>query len=452
MRNKIQVGYAYVDLTPDYSVPLAGSGASDNRMSEDKAYNLGATVVVFRDIAGELGGLMCCDFVHMDDEPSAFYPRCVSFFEKYGVKEGNVIISSSHCHSAPDIFSYNPVIRERYLPDTFEKLEDAVKRAFESCMNDAGRDIYAGDAIVEHANFVRRGFAADGTFVGVNIRNVDENGVPKKAVRAENEPDKRLRIVKFVGEGVRDIILINWPAHVTLTPGKTLSGDYPAMLRDLVREEMGADLAFSQGASGNVIPSPWTLPDEQYRRNAPEYARVLCDALKGADDFEKLDSCATISSNSADFDVYYGKETDKDISEAIRIFEDFATCRVPLAEANIDARAHGFDSVYECGRIRHLQLFCEGDTLSFPLRALRLGDIAFAGAPYEMFCQNSISIMERSKAKMTFVITHATSSMGYLPAEECYAVGGYEVPGLFKKGSSERLADKLVEMINLQYE
>ena len=59
------------------------------------------------------------------------------------------------------------------------------------------------------------------------------------------------------------------------------------------------------------------------------------------------------------------------------------------------------------------------------LHVIRIGDIAIATNPFELFLDYGIRIQARSKALQTFVVQLACSSGGYLPTAKAVAGGGY---------------------------
>ena len=58
------------------------------------------------------------------------------------------------------------------------------------------------------------------------------------------------------------------------------------------------------------------------------------------------------------------------------------------------------------------------DVVPIEVHVLRLGNIAFATNPYELFLDYGNKIRARSKASQTFLIQLACGSYGYLPTEK----------------------------------
>jgi len=61
------------------------------------------------------------------------------------------------------------------------------------------------------------------------------------------------------------------------------------------------------------------------------------------------------------------------------------------------------------------------------LQAWRIGDLALAAAPGEIFNQIGVEVKEQSPFENTFFVGYANDSIGYVPVPEAYPEGGYEV-------------------------
>ena len=60
------------------------------------------------------------------------------------------------------------------------------------------------------------------------------------------------------------------------------------------------------------------------------------------------------------------------------------------------------------------------------LQALRIGDLAIAAAPCEVFAETGLAIKQGSPHAATFTIELANGYGGYLPPKEQHELGGYE--------------------------
>jgi len=96
-----------------------------------------------------------------------------------------------------------------------------------------------------------------------------------------------------------------------------------------------------------------------------------------------------------------------------------------------------------------------GETASVEVHALRLGDVAMATNPFELFLDYGLRIKARSKAVQTFVVQLAGSRFGevcsYLPTARALAAKGYgaaAADSLFGPEGGKVLVERTVEMVN----
>jgi hypothetical protein len=60
------------------------------------------------------------------------------------------------------------------------------------------------------------------------------------------------------------------------------------------------------------------------------------------------------------------------------------------------------------------------------LQAIRIGDFAVCGIPFETFAEIGLELKHRSPFPRTMVIGLANARHGYLPTPEQHRLGGYE--------------------------
>lgn len=77
------------------------------------------------------------------------------------------------------------------------------------------------------------------------------------------------------------------------------------------------------------------------------------------------------------------------------------------------------------GILRRFEVQEQMDILDTEVHVIRLGDIAIATNPFELFLDYGNQIKARSKAAQTFLIQLANGSEGYLPTEKAEKGGHY---------------------------
>ena len=89
------------------------------------------------------------------------------------------------------------------------------------------------------------------------------------------------------------------------------------------------------------------------------------------------------------------------------------------------------------------------------VHVLKLGNIAFATNPYELFLDYGNQIRARSKASQTFLIQLCCGSMGYLPtkkAEDGSHYSAYVSSGTVGHVGGDMLVRKTLQEINSMFE
>ena len=82
------------------------------------------------------------------------------------------------------------------------------------------------------------------------------------------------------------------------------------------------------------------------------------------------------------------------------------------------------------------------------LDAFRIGEVAFATAPWEMFSDTSAWIKDNSPYKYTMVLSIANGRSGYMATREAFEYVSYEsVSSNFGPGGAETAAEHLVNML-----
>jgi len=77
------------------------------------------------------------------------------------------------------------------------------------------------------------------------------------------------------------------------------------------------------------------------------------------------------------------------------------------------------------GTVRRFRLQERMDVVECEIHIARLGDVAIATNPFELFLDYGNQIKARSKAEQTFLIQLANGTEGYLPTEKAEQGGHY---------------------------
>ena len=435
MKTGLQVGYAKVSITPDYSVGIGGYSNAETRRSEGVAAPIFTTCIAFRD--GEETILLftidkCgisriqCELIRESVCPATGIP-----FEK-------VFIGATHSHNAPD-FTKDEAGR-RYRQEFLDAAVEAAKAALADLTPTRAE---ATTTALQNMNFVRHYITADGTYAGSNFGVISKEN---PAVGHILEPDPTLMLVKFVREGKKDVLLVNWGAH----PDKSrdigfhlLAPSYPGPMRDRLEELTGDHVAYFTAASGNQVASSRV---EEIKKNLiipwVEYGHQLADmafaALPGLKpvEGEGIRTCRKIATVNVDH------SWDPMIEQANEVFDLWKS--VGKEEGDALGKTYGFTSSYQARAIR--SRYNMDKTAELEINAFRVGGIGFTTGTYEMFGESGKAVRDGSPFDFTFLVT---GNSGYIPSEAAFNYRCYEADtGMYAKGTAEQLVDEYIKMLN----
>lgn len=448
MEQVLYAGFGRQNITPDFSVPLAGYGATHKRMSTHILSEIFATCIAFRQ-GGETVLLFSQDLIRCNPKWTAALRTRLE--TKTGIAKHCIHICSTHTHSAPDVLSDLSCITEDYKVLYLEALEAAAAAALEDL---SPATLYGTSTQTEGMNFVRHYLLENGTYAGPNFG--DFKSAPIVDHAAPNDPE--LLMVKLERQKKPGILMVNFQAHPTSTGGgaKTnLSADFVGVTRDNMEAATGMHFAYFTGSAGNQVMGSKIAAErdhmtaEQYRdfggSNYQVYGwRLAQYILKALPGLTKLAS-HSIASATLEFEYALNRE-DLHLLEQAKEMR-----RIWNEEGMAAAKAYGvplgISSVYHAGAIISRQNRAETGTME--LSAVRIGDMAFVTMPFESFAAQGMYVKEHSPFPMTMIFSCANAGWNYIPTKQAYDYGCYEsFTSYFAKGAGEAVSEKLTEMLN----
>ena len=219
-----------------------------------------------------------------------------------------------------------------------------------------------------------------------------------------------------------------------------ISSDYMGKVRELIRKKFGADVGFL----GLISPAGYMCPRDMIRwvnspvtlndPNVSQDNKVIHRADPSMFDIAGADLAAKRVAN----EIFWALD---DVTEYIsetelvhkKLAVDLPVRRVTVAEYE-NAYKEITDFVKQCtgtinyednarmqihsGVVERYNLQQTNDIFTIEVHTLRLGDIAFATNPFELFLNYGNQIRARSRAAQTFLIQLACGYYGYLPTEK----------------------------------
>lgn len=442
--NVYKVGYARIDTTPQESVPMAGYGNTSARLSQGVMDPLYATCIAFSDESGKVALVYTIDLINSGKSCTTEIRPAIS--AATGVPVELIQCSGTHTHAGPDTLNMELESAERYRQ--FQKVQ-MVQAAKEAIADLKPAKLYMTSTRTQNLNFVRRYIMEDGSFAGPNYGNWK-----LRFVAHESEVDNLMQLVKITREGGKDIIICNYGVHQTHTGGMQkllISADVAGEMRKEFEANQDCLFAYFTGACGNVVPSS-NIDEENIvtKFDHVGHGKALAKYALAAQDYQP----AAFGPIRARCDVrqYAINHTTDHLADKGREAQELYTATYDRVKANELARSYGFSSVYHAGAVWRRKDRPESEPIT--LNTLTVGDLAFAMAPYEMFCDNGVEIREGSPFKMTMVCTLANQgSIGYMPTRLAFRNKGYEPDTCaFMPGIGEELAQRFIAMCRDMYE
>lgn len=443
MAKQFMVGFAREDITPEEFNTLAGFGNDLYRMCNNVLDHVFGTVIVLQDAEGNRVAMCSVDLLNAKEDTVVKMARD-SIFEATGIPTDHIMVNVTHTHAAPSF--YNPD-DERTGPFLKLYAKQMAKAAVEAIEDLKPATAQVGKTIAKRLTFKRHYVLEDGT--------VATHGSNQKKLRrvAHAAPaDEQLQVIRFVREGGRDVVMVNFQCHATTTSGSKrfdMSADFPGTMRDHLEGLTGCHCAYYQGACGDLVPRsilvPLNIIDEgDYFAHGRKIAEVAFDCLQNKMEPAELGTIKTVQF------TYSGPvdhSEDHRIEDAKKVRDGFYDLPTD-ADRTARLRQYGFNSYLQAGHI--IRRANSGDTHSFELDAVRAGDISFATAPFEMFSSNGKFVKDNSPYKMTFMCAYCNGANSYIADDAAYdyTTYCYEVDSrTFPRGGGEDIANNLVRLL-----
>ena len=434
-RGGFRAGFGRADVTPRESVPLSGYGNSIQRMSTGIMTYLSVNVVAVDDGTTTLL-LISGDYGWFSNSIAGPIIRAVG--EKYGIPEENLLFQGTHTHASMDAaLTTLPAVTLE-----IERARDRVLKAIDDALADLKpAQMYGGIVETENMNFVRRYIMDDGSLIGDNYP-----GTGTTIVRHESEVDNDLQLVKFVREGAKDILIMNFQAHPQLETRSTdVSGQTPATVREAVEERLDIHTTYWNGAAGN-INSQSRIESEMRTTNMWEYGKLMADYVEDAYDTLQPLKTGPVEVIHRDVTCQVNHTEDHLIAVATSVNAVW-TATNNSSQALKEDPTGVIKSVYHASAI--LTRASMSKTKDIPIAAFRFGDVGGVVVPYEMFDTSGMQIKSGSPYAMTMIFGYARpGSYSYMPDEEAFKNIGYEGNQCrYIPGTAEQLVAEYLDML-----
>lgn len=386
--DKTSIGVYSIDITPEVGVELDGYHRESPSIGiKDRL--LASTMIIDNKINKFV--LISIDSIGITVIFATIIRREVC--KLLNIKIENVMVCYTHTHSSPKTLNERNELNQ-YSKYMLSRIIECTKRASFKY------------------KYCKIGWSYAECEIGSNRR---EKTKDNKAIMGENPSgviDKRIGILKIVDAhtGKIDTILLRVSAHGNTLKGDNLliSADYFSNIRLLIKEKYNCKVIIINGAAGN-INARFRGSDLALKKMAAEVLKSIGKVIGSIEVCEI--KCISMKSDFIETNTIEipDKIKAEELSKIVAKNWDVDTTNwLSKINALIDANKKSISITYE-------------------LQKFQLNDGMFLGCPMEIFSETSLEVSNKLKNKMIFLNGYTNGYYMYLPSEEEFYYGGYEV-------------------------
>lgn len=417
----LRVGAAAVDLVADDSMVIGGSIGPGRVKGQEGQLRAAAVVIQGAPNQTRLA-LVACDVLMV--ERDILDAACRQIQQHTGIPFDHILINATHTHHAPTTVTVHGYERdEKFSKQLQQAIVDAVVQADKELADGATAHFKLSEETTIGQN--SRMLLADGQIYWIGSRD--------DFVRPTGPFDPALPVLAFRDRsGGLQALLFNHSTHTigTRMPG-TRSPSFYGLAAQELEEQLGGTVMFLEGASGST---------HNLSLRTPEMVERLKLAIGSALDDTVPLSDVRLASIKREITVKIREFDEQHEDEAVRTY----------CEKRAPERADYVISVFR--NMRQQLADRQGQTRQTWVQAMRIGDVAVVGVPGEYFTKLGLDIKRQSPFRNTIVAELANDWVGYIPDEEAYDLGGYQVwTGLHSyvaRGTGEQIVEEAVQLLH----
>ncbi len=425
-----RAGCSEVVITPPVGVSLAGY--FHDRVSKSVRDDLYAKALVL-DHDGTRIAIVACDLICVDAEVVDPAKRAIE--EQLGIPPSHVLICATHTHTGPEIRKTAVVPRmDEWVEELPGKLAQAVGEAAESMFTATLRP---GSICAEGYSFNRLFRLEDGSEV------FGRRGDGPAVIGSAGPIDPELQTLGVVDEQNRlRALLVNFALHVDVIGGGSadfISADWPGEMGQAIKGVYGEDVVtlLLQGTCGDINHrphDPTNLPTGGPQK-AIQIGRGLAGAAMAAWERGEPLSELRLDGKLEIVPIPYYTRDEKLLAE--------------IEELKKREELHDFDRflIERTESWEH-----DGKMADVPVHCLRIGDMAIAALPAEIFARIGLEIKYWSPAEFTMVVELANARVSnYVPTTDQAERGAYGAKPILSRwlcaDAGRHMADKAQVML-----
>ena len=442
----LRAGAASVDITPKL-FPLNMPGGHSANMADSAHDPLNSRALVLDD--GKVKLVMVV-VDNLGAGPEVLDEVKAIASEKTGIPADKMLISSTHTHTGASLNKRSEAAAA-YWNIFVDGVAESIIQAHAALQPAA---VGASKHPLPEEVFNRRWFLKPGKmplnpFGRLDTVKMNPGTSPDVIDHPAGPTDPDITILSVEDPKRKQICLFaNYSLHyVGGSPAGQISADYFGEFARLVPSRFRGNGKLvgimSNGTSGDINNIPFGVtrpprePFEQIRLVAAKAADAAWLAHKK---IEKHLADVRLGMAQREITLKYRRPSAQDVAEAkavLAIKDKGAIEKLPRLAKN-----YAGSVVAAAERAE--------DTITVKIQAIRIGDFAVCGIPFETFVETGLDLKKRSPFPLTMVIGLANGRHGYLPTPEQHKLGGYETwlgTNVVQEDTSVILTTNLLEML-----
>jgi hypothetical protein len=370
-----------------------------------------------------------------------------------GIPAANILISSTHAHSAgaveSDFLAFADLYYRKKLPKLIvQSVKQAQKKLRPAKIAYGAFD--APEHVVCRRYFMKDGYEAINPVSGQKDKvKTNPSGDEKMIDRPANPVDPQLSYLAIKGLDEQWIALLaNYSLHyVGDWQEGTISSDYFGEFSLRLKQKLNAPASFvgimSNGTSGDVnivdYMHPNRYPEGDFKKTeviSEDLAQRVYQSLSQV----RWQKQVTLASFVSDYPISIRRPNTIDVAESKKILE-----KTDLSKIQFDG-----DGMKQLFAYEQVMLNEFPDTIQFAIQAIRIGDGVIGGLGGEIFAETGLWLKKQSKLKHYFTIGLANGYVGYVPAAKDLELGGYETwrcrTSYLEKNAEEKIRVELLRL------
>jgi hypothetical protein len=362
-----------------------------------------------------------------------------------------MLISSTHSHTAAPLNTRSDAAtayRKLFIEGVAQSIIDAHAALNPATIGAASHPL--PDEVFNRRWFLKPGKMPLNPFGRLDQVKMNPGTSPDVIDHPAGPTDPDITIISVEDLKHKQVCLFaNYSLHyVGGSPPGQISADYFGEFARLIPSRLRGNGKLigimSNGTSGDInnIPFGVTRPPREPFEQIRLVAAKAADAVWLAHQkIGKHRGDVRLGMLQREITLRYRKPSEQDVAEAkavLAIKDKDAIERLPRLAQNYAGNVVGAASRPE-------------ETITVTIQAIRIGDLAVCGIPFETFVETGLDLKKRSPFPQTMVIGLANGRHGYLPTPEQHKLGGYETwlgTNVVQEDTSVILTKNLMEMLN----